>query len=101
MLETLCSWTRKSRRWILPSLVLGIGFVAGSAFQQVNVVEADVRRSSSRPAPRRSPERATFQSGSARSDTILREIATTLKRIDGRIERIERSISAKQQKQGT
>ena len=96
MRETVCSLTRKSRRWILPSLVLGIGFVAGSAFQHIDVVEADVRRSSTRAVPRRSPDRATFQSGSERSETIMREIAITLKRIDGRIERIERSISAKQ-----
>lgn len=44
------------------------------------------------------PERTAFKSGSARSEAILREIADTLKRIDARIERLEKSQAAQLKK---
>jgi hypothetical protein len=46
-----------------------------------NSVQAEVRETT---------PRAAFQAGSERSETILREIATTLKTMDGRLERIEK-----------
>lgn len=91
MVENFISRTAVMRRWLLPCVVLTVGFVFGSAARQPNVVQADDRRTPSRPA---------FQSGSERSITVLREIASTLKRMEGRIERIERSVTAKQRQQG-
>ncbi len=91
MVENFASRTAGMRRWLLPCVVLAVGLVFGSVARQPDVVQADVRRTPSRPA---------FQSGSERSEIILREIASTLKRIEGRIERIERSVTAKQRQQG-
>ena len=91
MVKHFVSRTAGMRRWLLPCVVLTVGLVFGSAARQPGVVQAEVRRTPSRPA---------FQSGSERSEIILREIASTLKRIEGRIERIERSVTAKQRQQG-
>jgi hypothetical protein len=44
---------------------------------------------------RETTPRAAFQSGSERSETVLREIAATLKRMDGRWERIEKVATEK------
>ncbi len=41
---------------------------------------------------RETPRPQAFQSGGERSETILREIADTLKRIDGRLERFEQAL---------
>ena len=38
-----------------------------------------------------------FLSGAARNETLLREIADTLKRIDGRLERLERAVYTAQE----
>ena len=91
MVENFVSRIAGMRRWLLPCAVLAVGYVLGSAARQPNVVQADIRRTPNRPA---------FQSGSERSETVLREIASTLKRIEGRIERFERSVSTKQRQQG-
>ncbi len=91
MVENFVSRIAGMRRWLLPCTVLAVGLALGSAARQPDVVQADVRGTPSRPA---------FQSGSERSEIILREIASTLKRIEGRIERIERSVSTKQKQQG-
>ena len=91
MVEHFVSRTAGMRSWLLTCVVLAVGFVFGSAARQPDVVQADVRRTASRPA---------FKSGSERSEAILREIASTLKRIEGRIDRIERSVSTKQRQQG-
>ena len=91
MVETIASRIKAMRVWLLPCVVLAIGFVAGTAARQPATVQADVRKT---------PSRLAFQSGSERSEAVLREIASTLKRIEGRIERIERSVTAKQRPQG-
>ncbi len=41
--------------------------------------------------------RAAFQAGSERSETILREIAATLKTMDGRLERLEKVAADRKQ----
>lgn len=51
---------------------------------QRGAARADVRKA----APQRS-----FQSGGARSTVVLQEIATTLRRIDARLERIDRAAA--------
>lgn len=38
---------------------------------------------------RRSPERPAFLAGDERSETVLKEIDATLKRIDGRLEKLQ------------
>ena len=47
---------------------------------------------------RTSPPRDTFLSGGARSEIILREMAETLKRIDGRLERFEQALRDAEQR---
>ena len=67
-------------------VVLAGGFLTGNSWRQPSVAHAEVRRK---------PPRETFQSGGARSEVVLREIAATLKRIDSRMERIERVVTEK------
>jgi len=50
-------------------------------------------RSDSEAGVRTPPPRSVFTSGAQRSEKILREIADTLKRIDARIERLEKAQS--------
>jgi hypothetical protein len=59
------------------------GFVAGSADRPGPQAIAEVRRKEPREA---------FQSGSERSETVLREISDTLTRLDGRVARIEQAL---------
>lgn len=65
-------------------LALAVGGLVGRATQP-NAVQAEVRRS---------PPRAAFESGSERSEKILKDISETLKRIDQRLARIETSVTA-------
>lgn len=66
-------------KWLLTGGLLGY-FVALYG-GMLPTVSADVRET---------PPRAAFQSGAERSETILREIAATLKTMDGRLERLEK-----------
>lgn len=45
---------------------------------------------------RKTAPRAAFQSGSERSEQILREISQTLKSIDGRLQRLEKVVTLPQ-----
>ena len=74
------------RRWVLICVVLAVGFAAGNLLRQPSVAGADSRGA---------PPRKTFLSGSERSAVVLQEILTVLKRMDGRLERIERTVTAK------
>ena len=76
---------KKLRRPMLMVGLLFIGFVIGRESKEPRVAGAQTRRS---------PARAAFLSGSERSEKVLREIASTLKRIEGRVDRIERSVTA-------
>ncbi|MEZ6052684.1 MAG: hypothetical protein R3C02_15065 [Planctomycetaceae bacterium] len=64
-------------------LLLACGFLIGRSTFDSSIVQADVRET---------PRREAFQSGDERSVAILNEISSTLKRIDGRLERLERAI---------
>jgi len=62
------------------------GFVVGQLHRGEPAVHADVRQTTTR---------STLQAGSERSESILKEIAGTLKTIDGRLERVEKFIARK------
>ena len=64
---------------ILPAVA--IGYFAGQAGIVTRVVQAEVRET---------PQREAFQAGSERSETVLKEIAKTLKTMDSRLERLEK-----------
>lgn len=65
------------------ALVMAGGFLMGRVASEPAIVQADVRQT---------PRREAFQSGDELSVGILKEISSTLKRIDGRLERMERAI---------
>ncbi len=77
-------------RMLTRCLMLLTGLAMGYAFAQTGdgprIAQAEVRQS---------PPRVAFQAGSERSETILQEIAATLKTIDGRLERIEKLAGEK------
>lgn len=79
---------RCSRSWQM-LLVLGgavVGYVAGQSGSGFDSARAEVRETTPRVA---------FQAGSERSESILREIAATLKTMDGRLERFEKVVGEK------
>ncbi len=67
-------------------LVAMLGYVAGTVSHQPSAVSAGVRNSKNR---------AAFEGGGERSARILIEISSTLKRIDRRLERIEKTVTSK------
>ena len=77
---------RKTYRWcaiVVLLLVVGlVGIRPGS-----EKAHGEVRKTAPRPA---------FQSGSQRSEQILREISATLKSIDRRLERLEKVAASPQ-----
>ena len=73
------------RKYFMVGLLLTVGFVTGKWHDDHSTVQADIRRTQ----PRQS-----FQSGSERSETYLKEIAGTLKRIESRLVKIENKIKA-------
>ncbi len=64
---------------ILCGIILGYGLAQLGSGQPL--LQAEVRETT---------PRAAFQAGSERSETILKEIAATLKTMDGRLERLEK-----------
>ena len=82
----LASRSDNSRSWNVGALAIALtaGFLAGTAAGPPPAARADVRRTQPREA---------FQAGSERNESVLREIAATLNRIDSRVERIEKSLS--------
>lgn len=74
-----------SYRSLVPLILVAVlAFTAGMLLRPIDPVGAEVR---GQPAPQ------AFKSGGARSEAVLKEISATLKVIDGRIERIEKSVS--------
>jgi len=74
----------KKIRNSFPSLiVLAIGYMLGTASTVATSTHADIRKT---------PSRQAFKSGSERSEAVLREIASTVKRMDTRLARIEKSV---------
>ena len=72
----------KARTVALTAIVV-VGLSFAGMFQGMGAVQAEVRTSG---AP------AHFKSGAERSEIVLREIAATLKRIDARLERLEKKV---------
>ena len=75
-----------SRRVLLVLCGVAAGYVAGQSPRGFDAARAEVRETT---------QRATFLAGSERSEAVLREIASTLKRMDGRLERIEKIAGEK------
>jgi uncharacterized protein HemX len=77
---------RRNHSWLTIALALTVGFLAAHVDYRPQAVQAEVRKTQKRTA---------FQSGAARSESLLREISGTLKTIDARLQRIERSVAGK------
>ncbi len=73
------------RSWLPVLVALMVGFLIANVERQPSTAQAEVRKT---------PSRTAFQSGAARSETLLREISATLKQIDTRLQRIERAAAA-------
>ena len=71
------------KKYSMIGLLIASGFFMGRVWEGHSAALAGVRRS----APRK-----TFLSGSERSETHLKEIAGTLKRIETKMGRIEQAI---------
>ena len=84
-------WTRNpGRRWAAYVSLAAIALVALLAWPRgTPTIGQEIRVS---------PPRDTFLSGGARSEIVLREIADTLKRIDGRLERFEQALRDAEQR---
>lgn len=79
--------SRQRLGWTLGLLLVGaIGFAAGAVWQASSTVHADVTEL---------PRRDAFLAGGERSELVLREISGTLKKMDGRLERIEKVVAEK------
>ena len=65
-------------------LILLAGLAIGSMVCPQPIATAEVRR----PTPQHA-----FSSGAMRSETVLREIATILRSIDGRVAKLEASVT--------
>jgi hypothetical protein len=77
----------------LAALVLG-AFWLGSAVPLRTANTADIQRTQSSTADvQREEPKATFLAGDERSLPVLKEIAATVKQIDARLERIEKSLA--------
>jgi len=72
------------RRFAACAALAGLAFLLAIAWpRETPTVGADIRES---------PPRETFLSGGARAEIVLREMAETLRRIDGRLERFEQAL---------
>jgi hypothetical protein len=67
-------------------LALFAGYVAGQSSRTTGVLQADVTEL---------PRREAFMAGGERSELVLREISATVKKMDLRLENIERAVSGK------
>ncbi len=77
---SLTSW----KNLLLALSGLTIGYLAGIGTGPIAVVHADVTEE---------PRRDSFKAGGVLNEPVLQEIASTLKRIEGRVERIEKSVA--------
>lgn len=68
------------------ALALGTGYIAGQSSLHTAPAQADVTEL---------PRREAFMAGGERSELVLREISATIKKMDGRLENIERAIVVK------
>jgi hypothetical protein len=63
---------------------LAFGYLAGSVMEMSRPARAEVTET---------PRRETFKDGSVLNEGVLREIAATLKRIETRVDRIEKNTT--------
>lgn len=68
------------------ALALAVGYTAGQTGLPSALVQADVTEL---------PRREAFMAGGERSELVLREISATVKKMDARLENIERAVSLK------
>ena len=81
--------SNRSNRWRWSAgLLLGMaaGYAAGIAGQSSSALQAEVTEL---------PRREAFLAGGERSELVLRDIATVLKRMDTRLDRIEQVVVSK------
>jgi len=76
---------RRLRRLAAVGIIVSGAYLAGSLFRAPPEANADVRRS---------PQRQAFLAGGERAVPILQDIAATLKRIDDRLARLEKTVAA-------
>jgi hypothetical protein len=76
---------REGRLWSTPAVLFlaSIAFFAGIAFSPTRGVQADVTKGD---------DRETFKDGGVIANNTLQESLTVLKRLDQRIERIEKAL---------
>jgi hypothetical protein len=82
--------SRNARRYALLAAAIVAAFVLGSLLQPIAAIDAQTRFSD----VQTSPQQPAFQSGGARGVPVLDEILATLRRIDGRLERLETKVFA-------
>jgi hypothetical protein len=73
-----------------------VALIALGALLGFWVSSAPGRPEEARAGVRESAQPKAFLSGSERMEPILREIAATLKQLDGRVQRIEEAVTKKQ-----
>jgi hypothetical protein len=83
------SSTTTNRNLLVAALIVS-AFVLGSLLQPVAAINAQARFSD----VQATPQPQAFQSGGARGVPVLDEILATLRRIDGRLERLEAKVFA-------
>ena len=69
------------RQLLIVAIFVGAGYLVGMMSRDTTV-HAEVRRSPT--------EHRHFQSGAQRSEVLLQQISTTLKKMDSRLDRIEK-----------
>jgi hypothetical protein len=82
MAESSNTCSRRLPGWLSATALLTAGYLCGSANIGFRTVDAE---------PRATAPRQAFLSGSERSEVVLQEMKTILERIDGRLERFEKS----------
>jgi len=85
-MQRLCHWLRQQGRLARLAgvgLILAAGYLAG---QTAGPSRADVTEL---------PRREAFLAGGERSEIVLRDVLTVLKRIDARLETIEKKVAGK------
>jgi hypothetical protein len=81
---------RRLRRLAAVGIIVLGAYLAGSLLRPPRAANADVRHS---------PPRQAFLAGGERAVPILQDIAATLKRIDDRLARLEKTVAAAAEQQ--
>lgn len=78
-----CKSAPRISTWIAWAGLALLGVVVVNVLYDNRIAQGEIRET---------PRPEAFLSGGARSEIVLREIAETLKRIDGRLERFEQAL---------